>query len=675
MKFAFTFLLILIQSCTYQSFESVKKINPSSFVEILDREGKLLHEDRRNFKVQRRSWVALKELPPDFIQELLTFEDKRFYQHLGVDPLAILNSVKNYPKRGASTISMQLASRLEGKTKGIRGKILQSLSALKLELSWTKDQILEAYINLIGLRGELQGLRAASLQIFRKEPWGLTQEERLLIFAMIPSPNQNSERLVKRACTYSKMLKRTECNLTSVLEASYFHSESTPLRSQLTPHLATKLNRHQEKIQTTLDKPLQEEAFRLLLSHLSQLKHQNVSDGAILVVERKTGKVLAYVGSSGDLSSSPHVDHVQALRQAGSTLKPFLYAQAIEKRLITMTTKLEDAPFSITREGLTYQPENYQKSFTYQDVPAKVALGSSLNIPAIRVIDLLTPNRFYELLKELEFTDLASEEYYGHSMALGSVDVSLWDLTRAYGALADGILVEPIFLGQKTKTKIIPTFNAEISSIISTVLSEKENRHMTFGIQSTLSTDSWSAVKTGTSKDMRDNWCVGYTDRYLLGVWVGNSSGSPMWNVSGITGAAPIFSSLVSFLHQKNPSIGPAIPKGLVQVKEDFYLAGTEPKGTSFPDSSPLITKILFPQQGAQFAFDPEIPSAHQRLYFESSTHKGIWKLDGKILSPAEISNGFLPEKKSKHTLELWEGESKKDEITFSVKAGRRPHL
>ncbi len=673
MRFFFIFFLL---SCSRtQNFESVKNNHPSSFQEITDRHGELIHEIRRNHNVQRRAWTKLSELPPKMLEEILIFEDHRFYSHFGFDPLAMLNSLKSWPLRGASTISMQTTNLLLGvpHKRSVKNKIYQILSSLKLEVSWSKKEILETYFNLVTFKGELQGINAASLGLFGKYPRGLDLYERILLYSMIPSPNQKPEKILSRACRYLKRISSNEdCRLLQVaLDLSFYKDTRTELQQNLIPHLATKL-KNQNEVQTTIIKSLQIEAQKTLSAQIRFLQHQNVTDGAILIIDRKTAQVLAYVGSSGAFSHSRQVDHIQSLRQAGSTLKPFLFAKAISKKIITMNTPLRDEPFTVTKDGLTYRPENYQKSFTHQDIPAKIALGSSLNIPAIRVIDLLGPERFYHFLADLEMRHLLAQENYGHSMALGAVDITLWDLVRGYRAMAEGNLRELSYLPEnKFSQKIIPEFSAEVRFIMGSILSEKENRHLTFGLQSSLSTDSWSAVKTGTSKDMRDNWCVGYTDRFVIGIWIGNSSGESMWNVTGISGAAPIFSHLVSYLHQEKRSSNPIKPNSLIEHNQNFYIPGTEPKYSFSIIKKSEISKIIFPQDGSQFAFDPEIPEFNQRIHFKKSSDRGELKMFGKTLSLKELGRGFLPEKKGSYRIELWEDEMLKDSITFHVKAGK----
>ena len=667
----FLFLLLILVSCgKIPSLAEVKKLHPSSYLLIEDTNEEVIHETRVNFKKNRRQWMTLKELGAELPKEVVRHEDKRFWGHPGVDLLAILGAMRDYPSRGGSTISMQLAKLITGKheTRSWKGKLRQMNEAIALENSWSKKDILEAYLNLVSFRGELEGIPAASLSIFHKYPRGLSKEERAVLLAMIPSPSQSEDKLFTRSCAYQEK-KNCEGLRSVVAEAHSSHDEGLV---SLAPHVAGKFRSSgKEVIRTTLKKNFQERATQLLKGHLTLLKKQNVSDGAVLIVERDSGKVLAYVGSSGELSDSPHVDHVLSLRQAGSTLKPFLYAQAISKKFITMNTLLKDEPFTVTREGLTYQPENYQKSFTMKDVPAKIALGSSLNIPAIRVIDYLTPASFHSFLSDLGFRDLQEADFYGHSMALGSVDVTLWDLVSAYRTLSNSGRKSDLLLVENVpKETQVPYLNQEVSFIISHILSEKENRHLTFGFQSSLTTESWSAVKTGTSKDMRDNWCVGYTDRFVIGVWVGNSSGTPMWNVTGISGAAPLFAQLMNELHRKNPSRAPVPPADLVVKAGNYYLAGTEPGDRDLKLTEQHVKRIIFPQNGAQFAYDPEIPADKQRIHFTSGAKTALWKLNGRKLSRHDLERGFLPLTKGKYHLELWE-ERLLDQVNFYVKAGK----
>lgn len=654
--FSLFILLAASEILAAENFSEWKtKLNAGELT-LLDRHGEVIHEERRNLKHRQHQWIDSDQLPKEFVQELVKIEDKRFFNHSGVDVIAFLSSLKNgvftHHLRGGSTITMQVINLLHPKLKKEAKsfyKLKQSWLAYQLEKKWSKENILEAYLNLLPFKGELQGLMAASLALFQKKPDQLSFPERLWLLAMIPSPNQDLSLLQKRACTYGKKITTTfSCDQLAAFAPSYH--PIVPLK--LAPHYARSF-KQSGVIQTSLDKPLQMKVLEILDSHLKTLTSQNVQDGAVLILDRQTQEVLAYIGSSGELSLSPEVDHVKSRRQAGSTLKPLLYAQAIEQKLLTMSSLIKDEPFAVTVDGLTYQPENYNKSFLHKAITLKEALGSSLNIPAIKTINLIKPHHFYQWLKSFNINLTEDEQFYGHSLALGAADITLWDLVHAYQKIAEG--TAPL--------------SKEVSFIMATILSEKENRIYSFGLDSVLSTSSWSAVKTGTSKDMRDNWCIGFTDRYVIGVWVGNSSGSPMWNVTGISGAAPIFSELVSYLHKDQASQAPQAPKNLVKLNHDYYLAGTEPRlKPEELKTNTSIAKILSPTNLAQYAYDPDIPTISQHLSFKAA---GVphprWIINGKDLKTDSINL----EKKGRFLLELWDKKVKKDEVVFYIKAGK----
>ena len=288
-----------------------------------------------------------------------------------------------------------------------------------------------------------------------------------------------------------------------------------------------------------------------LQQHILSVQGQNVHDGAALVADNKSGEILAYVGNVGALASARFVDGTQARRQAGSTLKPFLYGLAFDKRILTPASLLDDAPLDVPAMNGIYRPENYDKQF-HGLVPARTALASSLNIPAVKVLNLVGVECFVQKLGDLGFEKLQAADFYGSSLALGAADVTLWELVNAYRSLANGGVWSPLCLTFEENPNLTSrqVLSAGSAFLVSDILSDRESRSETFHLESPLSTRYWTAVKTGTSKDMRDNWCVGFSDHYTVGVWAGNFSGDPMWNVSGITGAAPAWIEIMNWLHR-----------------------------------------------------------------------------------------------------------------------------
>jgi penicillin-binding protein 1C len=418
-------------------------------------------------------------------------------------------------------------------------------------------------------------------------------------------------------------------------------------------------------IATTLDARLQRFARSTLHDHLAELAERNVEDGAVVVLDNATGDVLAWVGSSGGLSAAADVDHVLAPRQAGSTLKPFLYELAIEKRWLTAASILDDSPVNLATAGGLYIPQNYDHGFK-GPVSVRTALASSLNVPAVRTLVMVTPERFHQRLRALGISTLReSGDYYGYALALGSAEVTLADLSNAYRALANGGVAGPIAVTPRVSSRSRPVMDAGASAIVVDILSDRIARTTTFGMDSVLSTRSWSAVKTGTSKDMRDNWCIGFTDRYTVGVWVGNSSGAAMWDVSGTTGAAPVWQALVRYLAQRDAGLvqvgsarasmaddRAAVP-GVVRrdirfdgdleaPRSEVFLAGTDSARILRSDALPLAPAgthgngaILQPVDGTIVAIDPDIPPQRQRLTFRAEASRlrtAQWRLDGRIV-------------------------------------------
>jgi penicillin-binding protein 1C len=367
------------------------------------------------------------------------------------------------------------------------------------------------------------------------------------------------------------------------------------------------------------------------------------------------------------------------LRQAGSSLKPFLYGLVIDKKLLTASSIVEDSPLKIMASTGIYQPEDY--SGTYLGlVSLRTALASSLNTPAVRTLLLVGCESFVEELKSFGFQSIRKDpEYYGYSLALGTVDISLFDLVQAYMALANAGTFKQLTLTIGKPTKQTQVISPDAAFIISNILSDRESRSETFGLENYLSTRFWTAAKTGTSKDMRDNWCIGYSDRYTVGVWVGNFDGSPMWNVSGVTGAAPVWMEIMNYLHKDIPSNPPRQPQNVVQKQVRFaiseqprmewFIRGTEPYGKVEPTIQYSKKSITYPPDGAMIAIDPDIPDMNQSVCFQADPplKDYRWLLDGKFIGTGK----YLIWKPvvGKHTLSLSRSDLKVlDQVCFLVR-------
>jgi penicillin-binding protein 1C len=666
---------------------------------LLDRNGETVHELRTDKRGRRLEWTPLEKISPALKSAVVFAEDRRFYRHRGVDWISLGRALTGVLRAsragGASTITMQVAARLDEELKPGRNrrsffqKSRQIRSARTYEKSWSKSQILEAYMNLVTFRGELQGVHAAARGLFSKEPQGLNEAESAVLAALVRSPNAEPPSVALRAAALAKAmgLETGREEIERAASAALSRPYDLRPRTALAPHVAHQLlqadgtagGRIAASVVCTLDGGLQAFALETLRRQILSVRTRNVRDGAALVVENKSGDVLAYVGNTGEESSARFVDGVRAMRQAGSTLKPFVYALAFDRRIFTPASLIDDSPLDIPVQGGVYRPQNYDNRF-HGMVTARIALASSLNVPAVKTLHIIGVTALVEILRALGFRDIRTPDYYGPALALGSVDVTLWDLVNAYRTLANSGIWSPLRL---TVNDSLPAprrvFSPESVFLVSDILSDRESRSLTFALENPLSTRFWTAVKTGTSKDMRDNWCIGFSDRYTVGVWAGNFSGEPMRDVSGIAGAAPVWIELMNRLHREQSSRKPGPPAGLVRrgveiasgagTKQEWFIEGTDTT-TIKPAEDINIVRIAYPTSGTIIALDPDIPPEAQKIFFGVSPQKaGLeWVLDGLNLGPAASLKPWSP-CKGKHVLKLVDpAGTELDSVDFEVR-------
>ncbi|MCC7151358.1 MAG: penicillin-binding protein 1C [Rubrivivax sp.] len=652
------------------SFDAVKAAHRPSDLVLLDRHGVPLQTLRVDDQVRRLPWVTLQDLSPALLHAIVVSEDRRFWSHGGVDWSAVARSafanLFNARTQGASTLTMQLAGLLdEGLARPAGGrsvwrKLGQMAVARELEARWSKAQILEAYLNSVPLRGELVGVAALAQTLFAKHPSGLDLQEAAIAAALVRAPNADAARVATRACGVLQAMQASTAGpehalaggpssscagLTTRTALALQRRGGMLLGEQLAPHFArlALVRNGAAQQRSTLDAGVQRLALRLLQRQLAELQGHNVEDGAIVVLDNASGAPLAWVGAHG-ASAAAQVDGVLARRQPGSTLKPFVYELAFERRLITPASLLEDSPAEISTTNGAYLPQNYDRRFKGL-VSARTALGASLNVPAVRVGALLPPDTLHARLNALGLQLPQTAGWYGASLALGSADVTLLALANAYRAFANGGLYAPPTLPGASAAPPRRVMSAAASHLVVDVLSDNNARVPTFGPDSVLRTRGFAAVKTGTSKDMRDNWCIGFSDRYTVGVWIGNASGAPMHAVSGISGAAPIWQALLQALHSDRPAQPPRPPAGLVQARVEYaggeeaprrewFIAGTEPQQPIAARTKDLRLGITQPRDGTVFALDPDMPAAVQRIRIEGQ--RGRWLLDGRLLGEGE---------------------------------------
>ncbi|KYG60829.1 penicillin-binding protein 1C [Bdellovibrio bacteriovorus] len=640
-----------------RSYEQVKTQYQSSDLYILSHDGKLLHQWRKNKDNRSFQWTPLADISPVLISEVLKSEDRFFYEHTGVSITSLVASLYQRSfkdsSRGGSTITMQLLKLIapdRAQYSGMTGKLRQILSAYRLEKSWTKKEILESYLNLIPLRGEYKGVTSSSWALFNKSPSGLTLKEAVALAVLIRSPNAGVKDWKNRACWQEPSLcsefPAFIAELAKKTLESSTHNVALHLAQRLSPHFVS------GEIKSTVHMDVQTYTQEVVKSQIQNLQAQNVNDAAVLVVENATGNVWAYIGGSG-ISDKKFVDGVRSYRQAGSTLKPFLYATAFENNILTPNSWIEDSAVDIVFERGIYKPQNHDKQF-YGWVQVKTALASSLNVPAVKVFKLLNDESFWTRLQMLGFKNLKEPEHYGPALALGVADVTLEDLTQAYRTLANnGIYTDLRFTSNDPEPKARQVFKAQTAQDVAYILAQSENRALGFGLDSALSTQG-ASVKTGTSKDMRDNWCVGFNSRFTVGVWVGNFSGDPMWNVMGVTGAAPIWKKVMAFLDANYPSA-------------KLSLASAQKEITP-PEKYPQA-RIVYPQDGMIMALDPAIPRGHQKmpLLAEGPHPAGLqWKINGKKVA-GNKSILWTPET-GRHTFELYQNQKLAQKVQVLVK-------
>ncbi|MGC8927461.1 MAG: penicillin-binding protein 1C [Myxococcota bacterium] len=668
-------ILLFIHSLT--TFPDYKKFKyeyfkPSDGI-VLDRNYYPLSEARTDFNFRQIGYARVKEVNRNFLNLLISSEDRRFYSHIGIDFISIASAIKDFiinkRMRGASTIDMQFIRnymRLKNGNLIIR-KIKEIYYSIILELRWEKDEILEAYLNTVPIRGEIVGIFTASLILFDKSPEFLNDIDSLILLSLIKKPSAEREKLTNIAKNVNKRFNlniKEERLLDAInnLPDRYNFKHNYSYLPVLSDKLLIKYN---SPVVTTIDIDIQKKAIEIVRSFVSQLKSRNLTDAALIVAENKSGEIVAYIPNSLEHSKAKYIDGITARRQAGSTLKPFLYEYLIERKVLTSASVLEDFPVFIGKNGSVYSPQNYDRTYKGY-VSVRTALASSLNIPAIRAILLAGVDRYTSHLKEIGFEpDFANviEDYYGESLALGTLDVSLLQLTRAYMMLANNGLYKDLKIraGESSSERVL--LDKRAVYIIKDILSDRDARSVTFDLENTLSTPFYTAVKTGTSKDMRDNWCVGFSDRYTVGVWTGNFSGEPMYNISGSHGASQIWFALMKELHKGRGSSKDETPQGLVKKKikyepeieperVEIFIKDTEPEDGIIRIVNSRSPSILYPPDKSIFAYDPEIPSGQQKLFVYTNCQKCSLIYDGEILKQ-EGGVFILDISKGRHILHL----------------------
>lgn len=668
-------------------------------VRLLDRQNIPLVYTYDN-KWNVNDYTSLNEMPDLLVRAFIAAEDKRFFKHNGVDWAARLNAVKiNLTNlsvvRGASTITEQVVKMVNPRKRTYWSKWLEGIEAGRLEKKYSKHEILEFYLNEVPYGFRRRGVVQAARFYFDRSISTLNMKEMLTLAVLIRAPGRlglyRDEGRDKKALGLAKVLADRMLNqdLMSDDEYSLFVKEEIVIKpSKMDFQAGHFVNYVYDKydydgygdnntLVTTLDSELQKSIQKILDQSIEHLIEKNVSDGAVLVVDHNKGEILAWVNGRDyfEEGRGSKIDMVLTPRQPGSTLKPFVYALAMDKGW-TASTIVADTPLKRAVGSGLHSFRNYSNTY-YGDLRLRVALANSLNIPAVRAVEYTGVEDFYEYLKGLGFSTFDKDpSHYGMGIALGNGEVSLFDLVGAYSILANRGLKQEIKAVQDNRpfeNENSRVIDEGVSSILTNILSDNSSRGLEFSESAALRLPIDTAVKTGTSSDFRDAWIVAYNHKYTVGVWMGNLNLEPMDNVTGASAPAIVMRSIFSKLNQRGETKGLYLSRELSEKEicsvsglvagascpkvSEYFISGTEPSGlcTIHRNTGSVKTvnsndsthySLMQPTEGLYLAIDPRIPE--DKEFFPFTIDKDFvrepesvtWYLNGKEIS---VTKGFEP--------------------------------
>ncbi len=658
-------------------------------VRVFDRTGTLLYQTGNG----PASFLPFARIPPDAIRALIATEDQTFWSHPGISLRGIARSIIQNSEAGqvvsgGSTITQQLVrARLQPKNRGFFYKIVEAYDALRLERLLSKKQIVESYLNTAYFGHQAYGFIAAAHTYFGKEPDELSLQENAFLIGLLQSPSDYDPfRAPALARARQKAVLAALRNHGDISAVQYADAAAVPIRlhadrTNITaPHFVFwMLQQHADQLRrggdlhTTLDANLQSQTEQIVANHLKLLQEKNVTSAAVVTLDARTGDVLSMLGSADyfDTAHDGQVNVAISARQPGSALKPFTYALALAGGDTLATTVADVETQFFTQDGNPYTPRNYDFDF-HGLVRYRDALANSYNVPAVKVLQKIGVQSLLDFLKRDGITTLGDDpSHYGLALTLGDGEVKLLELARAYGIFARGGATLPLrtLINQPIRhgDKILPL---AVSWLIAKALSDNAARLPEFGENSPLQFPFPVAAKTGTTRNSRDNWTIGFTPDRIVGVWVGNADNSPMKDTSGVTGAAPIFHDVMlaaeQGLHPEDFLRPPGItaqeicmlsgklPTPLCPaVMQEYFAQGTQPRtpdemfrslaidtrngllaNASCP--APFViqkTFTIFPPEARSWARErgfPLPPSGHSPLCAASArSASGTWILIG----------------------------------------------
>jgi len=634
-------------------------LSPNGFnvrkVQVLDRNYVPLtvtYQNRWNI----HDYISLHDIPHFLQQALVVSEDQRFYRHQGVDWPARLHAIFQNVKvldsiRGASTISEQVIRMWHPRPRTLWSRWLEGVEAGRLEKEFSKNEILEFYLNQVPYAGRRRGVVQAARDFLGRDPDTLSIKEMLALVVMVRAPTRldvrkspqrllrSIEQLADRLLKYGTIDKE---QYAAIRTAELTSRETVlPVRAehfvqhvyQLQPPAGAQ---GKGRLRTTLDAGLQYIVQTILDNRLKDLSNRGAKNGAVLIVDHQRNEVLAWVNSGTWLDEVPEswIDAVTTPRQPGSTLKPLLYALALEKGW-TAATLVDDSPLAEPVGRGLHAYHNYSR-IHYGPLRVREALGNSLNIPAVRTIQFVEVDDFLACLHELGVRSLQQHpDYYGDGLALGNGEITLLELVKAYTVLARQGTYRPLkffITAEPRREDTRRVFSAETASLIGNILSDPEARRLEFGNGSLLRFPVQTAVKTGTSSDYRDAWAVGFNHGFTVGVWIGNLDHAATDGITGANGPALILRSVMAELNRHQDTrplyLSPRLVKaeicrdtglqadGHCASLSEWFVPGTEPKTKTelLKDMKPVY--LRHPTQGMQLAMDPRIPDDQEAFVF-----------------------------------------------------------
>ncbi|PSR54731.1 penicillin-binding protein 1C [Adhaeribacter arboris] len=526
---------------------------------------------------------------------ILLKEDRYFYYHPGINPMALgralaNNVVSGKTTSGASTITMQVARLLYPKERTLKNKVIELFRALQLEWLYSKDEILTLYLNLVPFGGNIEGVKAASVLYFQQSPQELNLAQAITLTVI---PNKPSSLRIglqnNRIVAFRNKWLRYFARQKAFPEKELTDAINEPLVAvrteapQVAPQFAYRLLRqypNQAILKTNLNRTIQEKVSQLAYNYLPQLRTKNIRNASVLVINNQTKAVEAYLGSA-DFSDSEYggqVDGVRAIRSPGSTLKPFLYAVAFDKGFITPRTVISDVPVDYAG----YRPENYFGNYN-GNITMEYALATSLNIPAVKILDQVGVPAFVDKLKQAEFTQIKKDgNQLGLSLILGGCGVKLEELTALYAALANQGRYTPLRWLQTEKLNFKrQVISPAASYIVNQILTQLQRPDLPHNFQNSghLPKIAW---KTGTSYGRKDAWSIGYNKKYTVGVWVGNFSGEGVPELNGTDSATPLLFDIFNTIDYNSSNDWFTAPANL--ARRSVCLVSGQPANDFCPD-------------------------------------------------------------------------------------------